>query len=139
MFHELMGFDEKSRLVYQYYDTQKLSNGQTIKIVFDERETTKKFYYNIYLVIMDKKKSEFNTTLKQTGRCGLEGLLWAKDKIIEFEEFILEKNRCKPIVIYCYWDDNRRRDVYYRGLKNLGYGYSRLDNNAKVISKTIIT
>lgn len=109
--------------VNDYYSTEILDSGQTIKIEFQESWSKSKYYYGIYLVIMDKRKSEESTYLKTTGKDGLAGLIWAKKKIIEFESFIKEKHKGVPVVIYCGWDNNRRRDVYFRGLKNIGYKF----------------
>jgi len=54
----------------------------------------------------------------ETGRCGLEGLLWGKRQITEFEK----TDYCKDgDYIVIYWTDNRRRDVYEDGLKKLGF------------------
>jgi len=57
---------------------------------------------------------------KETGKCGLEGLIWAKKQLIEFEEFIKE-NKNEDVIISIYWTDNRRRDVYEKALKKNGY------------------
>ena len=119
-----------------YYDTCILNSGQMIKIEFQEDRSNDKYYYNIYLVISNKRKSTKNTYLKSTGKDGLKGLFWAKKKIIEFESFIKEKNKDVPIVIIARWDDNRRRNVYERGLKNLGYKYNMIFGS-KALSKTI--
>lgn len=110
---------------YDYWESTVLPSGQTVKIEFQEDETKKKLYYSIYLVTMDKRKSEAFTVLHTTGKDGLQGLLWAKEKIIEFEKFILDEPRWhdRPIIMYCSWDDNRRRDIYHRGLKSIGYDY----------------
>lgn len=120
-----------------YYDTTILPSGQTIRVEFEESWSNSKYHYNVYLVISNKRKQANQTTLITTGKDGLKGLLWAKKKIIEFEEFIKEEIKDIPIIIYCYWDCNRRRDVYKRGLKNLGYRYSNLFGY-KTLSKTII-
>lgn len=123
--------------VNNYYDTYILDSGQTIKIEFQESWTNSKRYYNIYLVIMNKKKSEHNTRYKIMGRDGLKSFIWAKNKIMEFESFIKEKYEGIPCVIYCRWDDNRRRDAYYSYLKKIGYQYGMIENK-KAIYKIII-
>jgi hypothetical protein len=92
---------------------------------------------------MDKKKSEYNSVLRHTGKDGLKGLLWAREQMIQFEHYIKEniKEHNKNHIIFCMWDDNKRRDVYYRGLKDLGYHYDKLHttffNNCKVLLKKI--
>jgi hypothetical protein len=119
-----------------FYDTLTLDSGQTIKIEFQEDWTNNKYYYNIYLVIMDKRKSENNTYLKSTGKDGLKGLIWAKNKIKEFEIFIKEEHN-KSTIIYCGWDNNRRRKVYEYGLKDLGYKFGMIFNK-KALYKNLI-
>ncbi len=94
----------------------------------------KTIYYEITLKIQHKRKQ--NVFLKQIGKCGLEGLLWAKNKIIEFEEFIKTKNTDKTIKIVCGWDDNRRRNIYERSLSKLGYSFENLFNK-KYLVKTV--
>lgn len=119
-----------------YYDTEILPSGQTIRIEFQEDWSRSKYHYNIYLVTSHKRKQADKTVLKTTGKDGLKGLLWAKEKIIEFEEFIKEEHKGIPVIIYCSWDCNRRRDVYERGLKGLGYRFNNLFGY-KVLSKTV--
>lgn len=113
-------------IAHNYYDTYLLESGQTIRIEFQEDWSKSKYYYNIYLVIMDKRSSKHNTFRKSTGKDGIKGLLWAKKKIVEFEEFIKTKHEGVPKVIYCNWDCNRRRNVYERGLKGLGYKFNMI-------------
>lgn len=120
-----------------YYDQVVLDSGQTIKIEFQEDWSNNRYYYNIYLVTMNKRKLENNTYLKSTGKDGLKGLLWAKRKIKEFEEFIKEEHANTPKTIYCRWDDNRRRNIYAYGLKDLGYKYGMVLNK-KALYKNII-
>jgi hypothetical protein len=121
-----------------FSDEEILPSGNTIKIKFQEEIIkNKRYYYGIYLVITHKSKSEQQTVLKSTGRDGLLGLIWAKNKIKEFENFIIDyHSNFEKIVIYCYWDDNRRRNVYEYGLKSLGYKFNRLWNQ-KALMKVI--
>lgn len=121
-----------------YVISDKLSNNQFIEIQFQEEWTSKKFFYNVYLTISNKRKSKDNNFKKTTGKCGLEGLLWAKNKIIDFEDFIKESDMHneRPVYVYVQWDDNRRRNTYERGLKNLGYKYSYVEGR-KALMKQI--
>lgn len=119
-----------------YVDSETLPSGQTIKIEFYEEDTSRKIYYGIYLCTMNKRKSEYYSVLHTTGKDGVLGLLWAKRKIAEFETFILEDERKKkPIVIYCFWDDNRRRDVYQWGLRSLGFNYGKIFNKRALVKE----
>jgi hypothetical protein len=119
-----------------YYDTCVLDSGQTIRIEFNESWSKRRYYYSVYLVISDKRKSANKTYMKSTGRDGLKGLLWARRKITEFEDFI--KNVCQgiPVVIYTTWDDNRRRNIYEYGLQKLGYKMNMIFGQM-ALSKTI--
>lgn len=55
-----------------------------------------------------------------TGKGDLEGLIWAKNKLVEFEETNLPKDCMHRVIVQ--WDDNRRRDVYTKYLtKKLSY------------------
>lgn len=119
-----------------YYDTSILASGQTIRIEFQEEWNNSKYYYNIYLVTSHKRKQADSTYGIATGKDGFKGLLWAKSKIIEFETFIKEKYPDITVVIWCHWTDNKRRNIYERGLSNIGYKYNFLFNR-KVLSKTI--
>lgn len=119
-----------------YYDTTVLPSGQTIRIEFLQYWSNDKYFYNIYLVISHKRKQAEFTYNQTTGKDGLLGLLWAKRKIIEFEEFIKTEHERIPVIIFCYWTDNRRRNVYERGLSSIGYKYNMLFGE-KVLSKRI--
>lgn len=114
-----------------YFKRTKLSNGQLAEILFEETYRRGKYAdYNVVFVIGSKRK-KLNCTMMEhttTGKVGLEGLLWAKQQIIEFEKFILElypfeKFPNEKVYISVGWADNRRRNVYERGLKKLGYNY----------------
>lgn len=120
-----------------YVCKKKLPSNQTIKIEFQEDFVGDTAYYNIYLCIYSKRKHEDNnySTLKRTGKDGLIGLLWAKQKILEFEKFIADKN--KVSIIYCYWSDNHRRDVYWRGLKKCDYKMGILDGKKAIYKKIV--
>lgn len=115
---------------YSVIKRGQLSNGQIIQIEFEETIYKKKITYNVVLTINNKKKQIFQTSEHvTTGRCGLEGLLWAKKAILDFEKYILEEIKNDKIKIYIMvmWTDNRRRNTYIRGLKNDGYTISKID------------
>lgn len=114
-----------------------LPSGQTIKIEFQDCSTRKQRIYSIYLVIMDKRKSEANTHLRYTGKDGVLGLFWARDRIKDFEAFLTQEFTDKrPTIICTTWVNNTRRDIYYRGLKNMGYRYGMMFG-AKAIYKVV--
>jgi len=111
---------------YGYYKTHKLSNNQTIGIYLFRQENISNNEYYVLVLLANKKKyikefiNEQRDILsdKETGKCGLEGLLWAKRQLIEFEESRYCKN---GDIISIGWTDNRRRDIYKYGLKKYGY------------------
>lgn len=128
--------------IYGLYKTHKLKNNQTIGIYFWKHELSKSNEYSIYLAIANKKKHLRQLILgekdiltdHETGKCGLEGLLWAKKQIVEFEKSIYCKN---GDYISVYWTDNRRRDVYEYGLRKLGFMVGYRDGK-KCLSKKIV-
>ena len=130
---------------YGYFKTTKLSNNQTISIFFLKEELKRGLEYHVVLAISNKKKyikqwifgERDILSDRQTGKCGLEGLLWAKKQIIEFEKFLLEDKYSKDITICVNWLDNRRRKVYEYGLNKLGYSIN-YRYNSKCLSKKII-
>jgi hypothetical protein len=130
-------FQKGPYTAHDYSDSCVLPSGQTIKIKFEEDWSNDRYYYNIYLVTMDKRKSERNTHMKIMGRDGINGLLWAKRKVAEFEEFIKEIREGVPTVIYCTWTDNRRRNAYAFGLRKIGYEFGRVFGR-KALCKTIV-
>lgn len=93
---------------------------QTVKLVLQKDEFENAIYFNIYLTMAHKRKNIDNTYLQLNGKDGIHTLIWAKKKLIEFEDMIKDEFG-KKVIIYCCWDDNRRRNVYERGLKNIGY------------------
>lgn len=116
-----------------FYKIDKLSNGQTIGIFFYRNDYNKRYMYYIYLVIANKKKYIWQSVMgqrdvvsfKETGRCGLEGLLWAKQQIIDFES---SDHMHLGDMICVSWLDNRRRNAYIYGLTKIGYKVGHIDN-----------
>lgn len=70
--------------------------------------------------------------LKQTGKDGLKSLFWAKQQM---KTFIDELNPRYNHTIVVQWDDNRRRDVYIRGLKELGFYMSIMNKKKSLLLK----
>lgn len=109
---------------YDYYlFREKLSNNQTLEMKFYDEEDYSIFYVSARVYSKRKRKdSDYETT----GKVGIESLLLAKLAIKLFIEFLKEQNiKNKKIVIY--WSDNRRRNIYYRGLKGLGFKFEYLN------------
>lgn len=135
--YKLNGTDEEGYIVNEYEISKKIDN-QKVVVSFkrDDNDHADITYYSIVLKIINKKKQK--TYLKSTGKCGLKGLLFAKEAIIFFEKYVIEKQYyTKHCFILCFWDDNRRRDIYYRSLKKIGYDYKMMFGK-KIIVKKII-
>lgn len=129
-----------------YYLYHILSNGQIIYIGFDFIELNRKTeteIFNVVLAIGNKKKNinswlnyEKNSlTMQSTGRCGLEGLMWAREQLIKFEEFIFYNSRYN-IKLIVSADDSKRFHVYEKALMKLGYKKERMYNKRHMV-KTI--
>jgi hypothetical protein len=121
----------------QYICTDKI-NGQFLQIKFYEEIYYDKILYFVCFEIRNKRYQIGKSWLKTTGKIGLSGLLWAKEKIKEFENFIINKKIEKEKIsmyILVGWEDNRRRKVYERGLKNLGYKIDYMVGRKLLIKK----
>jgi hypothetical protein len=144
----MVDFEKLSNFGYEYdsgyYNTKKLSNGQTATILFFKDNLKRDIEYSVAFVIANKKKHIKQWLLeekdvlsdKETGNCGLEGLIWAKKQLFEFEEFIKERYNEKTFICI-YWTDNRRRNVYEKVLKKIGYEMN-YRHSRKCLSKLII-
>lgn len=121
---------DEDYLGYHKYGT--LTNGQTIYIGFRDSSYNNFIGYFVVAAIANKKKhikswlnEEMNPiNLKCTGKCGLEGLLWTKNVIKEFEVFIKEMYPNEVVKIEIFWADQRRFRIYKRGLPDYQYSQS---------------
>lgn len=118
--------------VYKY--TTKNEAGQILCLEITEYQTNKhNFYWVMFHIGKRKKGFQYMET---TGKDGLKSLFWAKNCIIDFIDYI--KNRLINYhitdsylfkhTIVLTWDDNKRREAYYRGLKSLRFYYGVYDN-----------
>lgn len=129
---------------YGYYNTYKMTNGQTASIFFLEYDLKRGVEYSVVFAISTKKKhirewligERDILTNENTGKCGVEGLLWAKKQITSFEEFIKKRSFYKEITICIYWSDSRRRNVYTRTLGKIGYEVN-YRHSSKCLSKKV--
>ena len=126
------------------YETIKLLNGSTALICFQKTEYRNSIEYNVVFGVSNKRKYlyqwingeiELSDWHQKTG-FSLEGLLWAKRKIIEFSEQVKLTNPSLPSYIIVRWWDNRRRNVYERGLEKLGFKMI-FDKDGKRLMKKI--
>ena len=120
----------KDKDINVYYSSKRLSNGQSVLILFDRVQTDDSIEYYVGLAIAKNRKQAFNWYFenssylqgKETGKCGLEGLVFAKQQLELFEDFI--KNNFhygRKNVIMVGWEDNRRKNVYQKVLTKRGY------------------
>ena len=68
-----------------------------------------------------------------TGKSGLEGLIWAKGKIKEFEQKIIDRKR--PTVIEIGWLDKKRKEIYRKVFEKMGYEYGIRDKEFTLYKK----
>ena len=109
----------------------KFTNGQTGVLFLGRENLNKTIEWDVRFAISNKRKrikawiEEREDLDDTTGTCGLEGIIWAKNGILEFERFIkeyyLKRDKCKKHRITISWTDNKRKKVYTRYLKRYGY------------------
>ena len=106
--------------------------GQTMRLIFSKWYYPKKRRYDWYVCfdIVDKRKQKFHFK-EQTGTDGINSLLWAKHCLKDFIENQIDKDIDNAIIIN--WDDGKRRRVYERGLKDLGFKMSNFDSRPALI------
>ena len=110
-----------------YYYECKNDSGQPMIFYITHKD---KKYYFVTFYISSKKKRDFET-LKQTGRDGLKPLIWAKSCLKDFIENVAKKG---DLIIVDY-DDVRRKRVYARGLKELGFYFGRFEKKETLMLK----
>lgn len=81
-------------IFYGYTARTKFSNRQTGILFLNKEDLNKTVEWNVSFAIANKRK-HIQAWLQgdrvmdnATGTCGLEGLIWAKNGLLEFEEFI---------------------------------------------------
>lgn len=71
-----------------YYERHRLSNGQYCMVAFYRFYRSRSVEYHVVFAVADKKKAlngyfdqtkDNNISLKYTGRCGAEALIWCRD------------------------------------------------------------
>lgn len=107
---------------------EKLDNGQIVHLEFSKYTTLKRTFYFVCLFINKRKKSYIEN--EQTGKCGLSGLIIAKNLLINFINKLKDtKLREEKISIIIGYTNSRRRDVYKRYLKELNFIGSKWDRH----------
>lgn len=128
--YELKVFTRNNDIKYQTKNT----NGQTLRLIFSQWYYQKKRRIDWYICfdIADKRKNKFKYK-QQTGTDGIRSLLWAKNCIKDFIENEIRKDIDNVIIVQ--WDDNKRRKVYERGLKELGFKLTNFDGRLSLMLK----
>lgn len=126
------------------YVTEKVfKSGMTgrIEISYFFNKSGKRVYWGVFLVIYHKRKQIDTLTLKQTGRDGLEPLVWAKQAVLAFEDFLVERgsNYDLPNYIYIGAEDKRRFRAYQKGLGSSGFRKVFVDGNWVLVKEVQFT
>lgn len=116
-----------------YYRRHRLSNGQFCQIAFYREEYSRATEYYVTFAVADKKKhlngwfnqsKDDRISCKCTGRCGIEALAWARNVILDFENWVyINKNEDTKIVVE--GADSRRFRLYQKALSQYGYNKVR--------------
>lgn len=115
----------------------KNSKNQTVSVTFDCFEwdsVANRRWWNVILNVYNKRKVGFQPLI-QTGKAGIESLILTK-KIVKhfiehFYEYVNGRSYNIDDKIFVWWDDNRRRDIYYRYLADLGFVESNINISNK--------
>lgn len=121
---------------------QKISN-QTIDLSFtcwDRPQINEITKWNVSVVVYNKRKhiNRNFSEVRNTGSNGLEFLFFAKQAIKEFEAYIVERyplDEGYKNIIVIGWADIRRRNVYARGLRSLGYYFDNIRIFDDIVAK----
>lgn len=129
-------------IIRGYYAQTKFSNNQTGIIFFTKDRLKNCTEFTVAFGISNKKKYIKQWLLGKkdmesyiTGNCGIEGLVWAKNALLQFEECISKIYRHSRIVVIA--SDSRRKRIYRHYLEREGYkfcryyGYEALIKNIK--------
>lgn len=108
-----------------YFAEKVFKSGMTGRIEIGDftNNSNKKIYWSVFLVVYHKRKQINTLTLKQTGKDGLEPLIWAKQAILSFESILIKSDFHEnlPTYIYVGADDKRRFRAYQKGLSRHGF------------------
>lgn len=135
-----MEFKLYSSDFYLFCVKKKMPSGMTTEVCFDGY-SYQNYRFTEFIISLDvyhKRKQVNENILKQTGKDGLSSLLFAKQAIVEFEEYILNDwgSYHKEIYLKVLWEDSKRKRVYERGLKDLGFFFS-IHNGDRCLLKKI--
>ena len=126
----------------EFFSAERRIGKQTARIGFclDRKEMDKTCYWFVEFQIYTKRKHiERNyAECRMTGECGVEGLLFAKDAILEFSKWILTQRwaetGCRQVIVV-WWADNIRKKIYCHFLPRYGFKLGRYDNHLALLKE----
>lgn len=123
-----------------YEIKEKLLNGQTLFIQFQEMEDSKDCRnYNICLGIYNKRKHAVRNEeeVRITGKSPFLNVYKAIKMFDEIEQYVLDecREREENVRFWVGWVDNRRRDAYYKVLSKRGYDYQTMWGKKQLIKR----
>ena len=133
---------EAYELITQYNEEDNL---QTIWMEFGiigwdrDEDLSDTEWFNVALSIYNKRKDMYSNMDKKlsTGKDLIRNFIIARKMFDALELVVVEdaiRNE-KDIIIFTQWEDNRRRDAYYKVLSRKGYRYGTSPYGNKVIMK----
>lgn len=134
----MFAFDRENEC---YYERHKLSNGQYCQVWFMRVYRPRAVEFYVVFAVADKKKAlngyinqtkENTISLKFTGRCGAEALIWCKNKMLEFEREAPLYDSCDTKIVVL-GEDQRRFQFYERVLTRYGYKKVKVDDGWAMI------
>ena len=126
-----MQYQEEDNLQTLWMEFQEVTD----KIMNDYSSS----WWNVALSIYNKRKDMYDNMDKKlsTGKDLIRNFIVARKMFDALEAKVVEDavyNK-QDIVIFCHWEDNRRRDAYYKVLSRKGYRYGNAPWGQKVIMK----
>ena len=127
-----------------YYARRVFPSGMTAQIDFDLYldRPNRKGAVECSFVIYHNRRQAWAVPNEITGRDGVEPLLWAKQQLFAFEEFLVTRRQYSRYAwtMEVGWSDEKRGRLYRRYLAKHGYtqrGKNLLIKNLTVPEKTL--
>ena len=126
------------------YELERQIGSQTIWMQFgyyqhESMSDLNDGWVNVALSIYNKSKDIFTNMDKKlsTGIDPIRNFIVARKMFDALEAIVVKVAvmRHQDVVIFCHWEDNRRRDAYYKVLSKKGYKYGIAPWKQKVIMK----
>ena len=113
--------------------SEKLDNGQSVvlRVNYWRRFNVYRCYIALYI---NKRKYGYVDDV-QTGKSGIEGLLWAKEMLKDIIEKDIANNNNYLFEYIIFPTDKHRMNVYLRGLNELGFKKCRIDGEMGLMLK----